>query len=61
MKIILTFESFNEDTKRPERKPREKKEDIKRCIGKCNRQLVIKDGKPVIFCPSCDRVLGGGF
>ena len=58
MKLIKSFKSFESidvDPKRFERKSKIKPE-IKRCIGKCNRQLVPdKEGNPSIYCPSCDR------
>jgi hypothetical protein len=55
MKHIKLFDSLEE---KPERRPRpDKKEKIKRCIGQCERKFFIKDGEPVIYCPSCDRVL----
>ena len=57
MKFIKLFDSLEE---KPERKPRtENKKDkkIKRCIGKCDRKFFMKNGEPVIYCPSCDRIL----
>ena len=55
MKHIKLFDSLEE---KPDRRPRpDKKEKIKRCIGQCERKFFIKDGEPVIYCPSCDRVL----
>jgi hypothetical protein len=56
MKTILTFEGF-ESKENPESKerPEKKEKSLKRCIGKCNRQMFIKNGKPVIHCPSCER------
>lgn len=50
------FESLEN---KPDRKPRPEKKDkqIKRCIGMCDRKFFIKDGEPVIYCPSCDRIL----
>jgi hypothetical protein len=55
MNLILLFEDF--DDKKPEQKPRNKHKNnkVKFCIGKCDRKMFIKDGKPVIHCPSCDR------
>lgn len=59
MRSIRSFESFSDEEKRelrprPVRKP---KESVKRCIGECQRKLYLKDGKPVIYCPSCDRII----
>jgi len=56
MKYIKLFDSLEE---KPERKPRPDKKDknIKRCIGQCERKFFIKNGEPVIYCPSCDRIL----
>lgn len=54
---IGTFESFDDSKKREERPRPERKEKVKRCIGQCQRKLFIKDGKPVIYCPSCQRVI----
>lgn len=62
MKFIKFFDSYSDSEKdksessdkrieRKERKP------IKRCIGKCDRKFFLKDGQPVIYCPSCDRIL----
>jgi hypothetical protein len=53
---LMTFESFEEPKKR-ELRPRPEKEKVKRCIGKCERKFYMKDGKPVIHCPSCDRII----
>ena len=56
MKFVKAFESFDDIKKRIESKPRpDKKKDVKRCIGKCERNLFIKNGKPALHCPSCDR------
>lgn len=38
-----------------ERKPRPIKEPQKRCLGQCDRKVVLKDGKPAIYCAGCDR------
>jgi hypothetical protein len=63
MKFIQLFDKYyleskdqepKIDTSRPERK---EKKPIKRCIGKCDRKFFMKDGEPVIYCPSCDRIL----
>lgn len=58
MKRIKLFENFSETPKeKPERKQKPDKKDIKRCIGQCERKFFLKDGKPVVYCPSCDRIL----
>jgi len=62
MKRIKLFENFPDSDsekpkERPERKARPEKKDIKRCIGQCERKFFLKDGKPVVYCPSCDRIL----
>jgi hypothetical protein len=62
MKCIKLFENFSDSDsekpkERPERKARPEKKDIKRCIGQCERKFFLKDGKPVVYCPSCDRIL----
>jgi hypothetical protein len=42
---------------KPTRKP---KEEIKTCIGLCNREFVTKeDGTKDIYCSSCDRFIMG--
>jgi hypothetical protein len=57
MRSIKTFEGFDGPNDRKDPKPRpEKKREVKRCIGQCKRQLFMKDGKPVLHCPSCDRI-----
>ena len=33
------------------------KEELKFCIGKCEREFIPKDNMIQIYCPSCDRVL----
>lgn len=43
------------DDDKSKRKPKEEVE--KRCIGMCNKEFVKKDGKPEIYCSSCDRYL----
>lgn len=61
MKFIKLFEYFDEEMKKkPEMKKRPDKKEIKRCIGKCDRKFFIKDDNPVIYCPSCDRILNSG-
>lgn len=61
MRFISLFEYFDEENKkRPEMKERPSKKEIKHCIGKCDRKFFIKDNKPVIYCPSCDRILSSG-
>ena len=45
----------NLDKEKFERRPREKKEPIKRCLGQCDRKVILKDGKPAIYCAGCDR------
>jgi len=55
MKCIKLFENFSDinsenPKERPERKVRPEKKDIK-------RKFFLKDGEPVIYCPSCDRIL----
>jgi len=55
MVLIKTFEGFEDDRKIPKPRP-DKKSAIKRCIGQCKKKLFIKDGKPVLHCPSCDRI-----
>ena len=65
MKHIKLFESFPEETsnthipkkERRESTQRPDRKDIKRCIGQCERKFFLKDGNPVIYCPSCDRIL----
>lgn len=54
-KNIKTFESFE----KPEEKPRTTKfpKKGKACIGECDRQFYMEDGKPIVYCPSCDRVI----
>lgn len=57
MKHLKKFESF-EETKRIERTPRPNKKDKeKRCLGQCDRKVVLKDGKPAIYCAGCDRYI----
>lgn len=58
MKYVKFFEDFDEKKERPEIKKRDKK--AKHCIGKCVRKFFIEDNKPVIYCPSCDRILNPG-
>ena len=55
MNYINTFENFNQD--KPERRPRPNRESGKRCLGQCDRKVVLKDGKPAIYCQGCDRYL----
>lgn len=64
MRFIKFFESYSDsesNTDKPKSEPsrieRKEKKQIKRCIGKCDRKFFIKDGEPVIYCPSCDRIL----
>ena len=58
MASIMRFESYVEKDKKPEEKPRKThKPNLKRCIGQCQRRFFIKEGKPVVYCPSCDRYL----
>lgn len=52
MLYVKAFESF-EKTELKERP--EKKIKTKSCLGKCQRKFYIKEGKPIIHCPSCDR------
>ena len=56
MKHLQSFESlFN----RPEKKPKpDKPGGAKRCIGKCKREMFLKDEKPVIHCSSCGKTFG---
>lgn len=54
MKHIRIFENFE---KEPERKEKPIKKEKKVCIGQCDRKFFLKDGKPVVYCPSCDRIL----
>jgi len=56
MKYLKTFESLEEKEKF-ERKPRERKETQKRCLGQCDRKVILKDGKPAIYCAGCDRYI----
>lgn len=53
--MIETFESFNKRQLKPRKKAKGK---INRCIGKCERKFFIKNNKPIIYCPSCDRTFG---
>ncbi len=53
MRYLKYFE--NKDEEKFERRPREKKEPIKRCLGQCDRKVILKDGKPAIYCAGCDR------
>lgn len=56
---LKKFESFDADKdteSKFERNPRER-EKSKRCIGKCDRQLVVKEGEIVIQCSACDRII----
>ena len=58
MKFVKAFESFeslDEIPKKREARPRPDRKDIKRCVGRCERKLFMKDGKPILHCPSCDR------
>jgi hypothetical protein len=54
MKYLKTFESLEEKEKF-ERKPRPIREPQKRCLGQCDRKVILKDGKPAIYCAGCDR------
>lgn len=62
MRFIKFFDSYSDSDKDKSKKPvtrieRREKNPIKRCIGKCDRKFFLKDGEPVIYCPSCDRIL----
>lgn len=35
----------------------DKKENIKFCIGECNRIITNINNKTCLYCPSCDRIL----
>ena len=54
MKYLKKFESLEEKDKF-ERKPRKSKDSQKKCLGQCDRKIVVKDGKPAIYCSGCDR------
>ena len=53
MKYLKTFENLEKD--RFESKLRLNKSDRKRCLGQCDRKVILKDGKPAIYCAGCDR------
>jgi hypothetical protein len=36
---------------------RTKKEGLKFCIRKCQREFIPKDGNLEVYCPSCDRTI----
>jgi hypothetical protein len=56
MNHLHKFTNFITESDKPEKKPKPPK-DLKRCIGMCDRKFFIKNGEPVIYCPSCDRIL----
>jgi hypothetical protein len=55
MKYLKTFENLEKD--RFSSRPRVDKDNKKRCLGQCDRKVVIKDDKPAIYCAGCDRYL----
>ncbi len=55
MKYLKTFEDLEKD--RFESRPRINKDRKKHCLGQCDRKVVLKDGKPAIYCAGCDRYL----
>ena len=60
MRFVKLFDNYDteEEVDKPSPRPeRKEKKPIKRCIGKCDRRFFLKDGEPVIYCPSCDRIL----
>ena len=50
MKFLERFDSYDRITKRQRPK-------IKRCVGQCDRKVVIDDGEPRIYCKGCDRYI----